>query len=129
MSDIFRYRRNATSSVQHGFGALKIEAISKPKYRNRVEIEPIEPRPALAGKGIGQQGIGLKHRNFFQKEPTPCRPTPPPVTSVAAVKLTPSEDWPWLFGRAERLAAAAGADRLSCMGGAAWVAGVERGGG
>ena len=48
-----RYRtdrnRNAhvtTSSVQHGFWALKIEVIAKPNYVHD-EIESIEPRPTL----------------------------------------------------------------------------------
>ena len=37
-----------TSSVQHGLWALKTEAISKPRYRAVIEIEKIEPRPALS---------------------------------------------------------------------------------
>ena len=36
-----------TCSVQHGCWAPKIEAISKPKIPNHLEIESIEPRPTL----------------------------------------------------------------------------------
>ena len=57
-----RYRtdqnRNAymtRSSAQHGFWALKIEAVSKTKIPNCVKVESIEPRPTLVMLAIQTQ--------------------------------------------------------------------------